>query len=161
MTCKQSLGGVAGKILAALGVAGALAGCAGGAPEREQVAAHAALQRWHDKKPTEYTFVIVPEGVHSNVIARIRVKDDAVIEQKTPQGEPAGYEAFTMEVALDEAINTAATEQLYVGSYDPDLGYLQWYDVPSEDRSHEAPHTGVDITCFERSISESACGVYF
>jgi hypothetical protein len=151
---------IAGKILVALGVASALAGCAGGAPEPEQEAAHAALQRWNDKKPSDYTFVIVPERVHSDIIARIRVKDGSVIEQKTRQGDPAGYDGFTMDVALQEAIDTAAVEQLYVGSYDPDLGYLQWYDV-AEDRSYEGPHSGVDITCFEPSIAESACNVYF
>lgn len=156
----NSLTNIAGKVLAALTVAGALTGCAGGAPEHEQEAAHDALQRWNDKKPSEYTFVIVPERVHSDIVARIRVKDGVVVEQKTANGEHAGYDRFTMEVALEEAIDMAATEPLYVGSYDPDLGYLQWYDV-AEDRNYEGPHTGVDITCFERSISESACSVYF
>jgi hypothetical protein len=156
----NSISDMAGKILATLTVAAALSGCAGGAPEHEQAAAHAALQRWNDKKPSEYTFVIVPERVHSDIIARIRVKDGVVIEQKSRNGAPAGYDGYTMDVALDEAINMAAAERLYVGSYDPDLGYLQWYDV-AEDRNYEGPHTGVDITCFDRSISEDACNVYF
>lgn len=112
-------------------------------------------------KPHEYTFVVVPEGVHSSIEARIRVRDDVVIENVDRNGKPASYDGFTMTAALQEAINTAATEELFVGAYDPKFGYLVWYDVPSADRNREGPSTGIDVTCFETSVADGACGSIF
>lgn len=157
-------GNAIGKLLGVLGVTLSLAACGGrGASPEEQASAHAALERWDSMKPDEYTFVIVPENLHSNVTARIRVKHDAVINQETHDGAPHVYAAFTMTDALQEAIDTAAQEERFAGAYDPMYGYLVWFDVPSPDRNTESgtPGSGVDITCFERNIGGAACNDYF
>jgi hypothetical protein len=125
------------------------------------MAAHAALERWNEKRPAEYTFVVRPEGVHDGVAARIKVKNDVVIESVDASGHAAGYDHYTMTDALLEAIDVAAQEELFTGAYDPVYGYLVWYDVPSADRDHEAPSRGVDVTCFEPSIADGACSTYF
>ena len=150
-----------GKLLALFAVVASVAGCSGGAPAEEQMAAHAALERWNEMRPAEYTFVVRPEGMHSNVAARIKVKSEIVIENVDANGRSAGYDHYTMTDALLEAIDQAAQEELFKGAYDPVYGYLVWYDVPSPDRNHEAPGRGIDVTCFEASIADGACSTYF
>jgi hypothetical protein len=139
----------------------AVAGCSAGAPAEEQMAAQAALERWNEMRPAEYTFVVRPEGVHDSVAARIRVKDDVVLDSVSASGHAAGYEHYTMTDALLEAIDEAAHEELFQGAYDPVYGYLVWYDIPSANHSQEAPSRGIDVTCFESSIADGACSTYF
>lgn len=126
------------------------------------MAAHAALERWNEMRPAEYTFVVRPEGVHLSRPARIKVKNDVVVESVDDKGQPISlYDHYTMTDALLEAIDEASREELFQGAYDPVYGYLVWYDVPSANRSQEAPSHGMDVTCFEASIADGACSAYF
>lgn len=153
--------GVTTRLLAILTLALGLSACAGGGSAEAQGDAQAALERWSEMRPREYTFVVVPEGVHSNIEARIRVRDDVVIENLDRSGKPAGYDGFTMTAALQEALDLASREELFAGAYDPKFGYLVWYDVPSSDRNHAGPSRGIDVTCFETSVAADACRPIF
>jgi len=66
-----------------------------------------------------------------------------------------------MTRALEEAVQVSQTEALFKGAYDPELGFLLWYDVPGDDPSREKPSHGLDITCFEANIADGACSAYF
>ena len=112
-------------------------------------------------RPAEYTFVVRPDGVHSSIAARIKVKNEVVLENVDDNGNTAGYDDYTMTAALQEAIEQAAEEELFKGAYDPVYGYLVWYDVPNSDRSSEAGGRGIDVTCFEPSIADGTCSPYF
>src|SRR5882672_4951313 len=102
-----------GRVLSVLAISLAVAGCSSGAPAEEQMAAHAALERWNEMRPAEYTFVVRPDGVHLGVAARIRVKNEVVLENVDAHGNAAGYDDFTMTAALQEAIDEAAQEELF------------------------------------------------
>lgn len=154
-------GSASGKLLGVLAVA-ALAGCTSPPTEEEQ-AAQAALTLWVERHPSDYTFVVVPENVHDDVSARIHVENERVVSVDTTSPGTNPYGRFTMTAAIQEALATAGDEKRFQGGYDPLLGYLVWYDVPSPDRSAEGgrPSYGVDVTCFEESSAADACARYF
>jgi hypothetical protein len=124
-----------GKLLGVLAVTG-LVGCTS-TPTEEEQAAQAALSLWVERQPAQYTFVVVPENVHGDVSARIHVENERVVGVDTTSSGSNPYGRFTMTAAIEEALATAGDEKRFVGAYDPLLGYLVWYDVPSPDRNTE------------------------
>jgi hypothetical protein len=151
-----------GKLLGAVAVVANLVGCTS-TPTEEEQAAQAALTLWVERQPAQYTFVVVPENVHDNVSARIRVENERVVGVDPASSGANPYGRFTMTAAIQEALATAGDERRFQGAYDPLLGYLVWYDVPTADRNPDGgrPSYGVDVTCFEESSAPDACSRYF
>jgi hypothetical protein len=138
-----------------------LTGCSGGASAEDQAAAQNALTTWKSKQPTSYSFILTPTGEHPGSEALISVENDVVIDVAQPSGAADDYAKYTMTAVLEETVAASREYDRFRAGYDPELGFLMWYDVPPEHGAGDGvPGYGLSVRCLAPSMGVESCAEF-
>jgi hypothetical protein len=139
----------------------ALGGCSGGASAEDQAAAQNALTTWKSKQPTKYSFILTPTGEHPGSEALISVENDVVIDVAQPSGAADDYAKYTMTGVLEETVAASQEYDRFRAGYDPELGFLMWYDVPPDHGAGDGvPGYGLSVRCLAPSMGVESCAEF-
>ena len=149
------------KVLGVTLLAVALGGCSQGASEETQAAAHNALTTWKTKQPAQYSFILTPTGNHPGSEALISVENDVVVDVAQPSGAQDDYSKYTMTGVLEETVAASQEYDRFIAGYDPELGFLMWYDVPPDHGAGDGvPGYGLSVRCLAPSAGVESCAEF-